>query len=160
MVEALQCYSLHGGTIIVSFGDLKCSLSSVLQIFYWKTFFLLFSGILCSVYNPFRKKLPDDCGKSGHVSMAQFLVHVGLFNIFIFIFLLIAHVQLYPTLISGKGKYLFFKQNVFLNRRLPSQCVTYMYMPISLLVLRTAHTYLCFTYMYLPVSQHVVQTTD
>ncbi|KAJ8749534.1 hypothetical protein K2173_025729 [Erythroxylum novogranatense] len=74
------------GTIIVSLGDSESGLSSIASNPLLGDFFALLSAGLYAVYiTLIRLKLPDDDGKSGQASMAQFLGFIGLFNIFIFL---------------------------------------------------------------------------
>ena len=108
-----------GGTIIVSFGDSQTGLSTIASNPLLGDFLALVSAGLYAVYiTLIRKKLPDDDGKSGHASMAQFLGYLGLFNMLIFLpvavilnftkvepFYILTWKQL--GLIVGKGMYLF-----------------------------------------------------
>ena len=83
LISVLLCM---GGTIIVSFGDSETGLSAVSTTRILGDIFALVSAALYSVYiTLIRKNLPDDDGKSGEVSMAQFLGFIGLFNLLIFL---------------------------------------------------------------------------
>ncbi|WCJ38098.1 EamA-like transporter family [Euphorbia peplus] len=83
LVSVLLCMA---GTIIVSLGDSESSLSAVATSPLLGDFLSLVSAGFYAIYiTLIRLKLPDDDGKSGHVSMAQFLGFLGLFNIFIFL---------------------------------------------------------------------------
>lgn len=74
-----------GGTIIVSLGDSKSGGNKVASNPVLGDILSLLSAALYAVYiTLIRKKLPDDDGKSGHASMAQFLGYLGLFNMLIF----------------------------------------------------------------------------
>ncbi|KAJ8558239.1 hypothetical protein K7X08_005005 [Anisodus acutangulus] len=75
-----------GGTIIVSLGDSKSGSNKVASNPVLGDILSLVSAALYAVYiTLIRKKLPDDEGKSGHASMAQFLGFLGLFNMLIFL---------------------------------------------------------------------------
>lgn len=75
-----------GGTIIVSLGDSKSGTNKVASNPVLGDILSLLSAALYAVYiTLIRKKLPDDDGKSGHASMAQFLGYLGLFNMLIFL---------------------------------------------------------------------------
>ncbi|KAM3341207.1 putative vacuolar membrane protein [Capsicum galapagoense] len=75
-----------GGTIIVSLGDSNSASNKVASNPVLGDILSLVSAALYAVYiTLIRKKLPDDEGKSGHVSMAQFLGYLGLFNMLIFL---------------------------------------------------------------------------
>ncbi|XP_004247090.1 uncharacterized vacuolar membrane protein YML018C [Solanum lycopersicum] len=75
-----------GGTIIVSLGDSKSGSSKVALNPVLGDILSLVSAAMYAVYiTLIRKKLPDDDGKSGHASMAQFLGYLGLFNMLIFL---------------------------------------------------------------------------
>ncbi|KAF7825726.1 putative vacuolar membrane protein YML018C [Senna tora] len=75
-----------GGTIIVSLGDSQSGLNKIASNPFLGDILALVSAALYAVYiTLIRKKLPDDDGKNGHVSMAQFLGFLGLFNLFIFL---------------------------------------------------------------------------
>lgn len=74
------------GTIIVSLGDSQSGLKSVASNPLLGDIFALLSAGLYAVYiTLIRKKLPDDDGKSGEASTAQFLGFLGLFNVLIFL---------------------------------------------------------------------------
>ncbi|PHT37546.1 hypothetical protein CQW23_21119 [Capsicum baccatum] len=75
-----------GGTIIVSLGDSNSASNKVASNPVLGDILSLVSAALYAVYiTLIRKKLPDDEGKSGHASMAQFLGYLGLFNMLIFL---------------------------------------------------------------------------
>lgn len=75
-----------GGTIIVSLGDSKSGSGKVASNPVLGDILSLVSAAMYAVYiTLIRKKLPDDDGKSGHASMAQFLGYLGLFNLLIFL---------------------------------------------------------------------------
>lgn len=75
-----------GGTIIVSLGDSQSGLRTVASNPLLGDIFALVSAGLYAVYiTLIRKKLPDDDGESGEASTAQFLGFLGLFNVFIFL---------------------------------------------------------------------------
>ncbi|KAK4712178.1 hypothetical protein R3W88_006691 [Solanum pinnatisectum] len=75
-----------GGTIIVSLGDLKSGSRKVASHPVLGDILSLVSTAMYAVYiTLICKKLPDDDGKSGHASMAQFLGYLGLFNMLIFL---------------------------------------------------------------------------
>lgn len=105
------------GTIIVSLGDSKSGLSAIASNPLLGDFLALISAALYAVYiTLIRLKLPDDDGKSGQASMAQFLGFLGLFNLFIFlpVALILGFTMLEPFdmltwkqfgLIIGKGLY-------------------------------------------------------
>ncbi|KAK9282223.1 hypothetical protein L1049_005137 [Liquidambar formosana] len=83
LISVLFCM---GGTIIVSLGDSETGLSAIASNPLLGDILALVSAGLYAVYiTLIRKKLPDDDGKSGHVSMAQFLGYLGLFNLLIFL---------------------------------------------------------------------------
>lgn len=74
------------GTVIVSFGDSETGLSATASNPLLGDILALVSAALYAVYiTLIRRKLPDDDGKSGIVSMAQFLGYLGLFNLLIFL---------------------------------------------------------------------------
>nr|ACU22694.1 unknown [Glycine max] len=74
------------GTIIVSLGDSQSGLATVASNPLLGDIFALASAGLYAVYiTLIRKKLPDDDGKSGEASTAQFLGFLGLFNVLIFL---------------------------------------------------------------------------
>ncbi|RDY04631.1 hypothetical protein CR513_11631 [Mucuna pruriens] len=75
-----------GGTITVSLGDSQSGLRTVASNPLLGDIFALLSAGLYAVYiTLIRKKLPDDDGKSGEASTAQFLGFLGLFNVLIFL---------------------------------------------------------------------------
>ncbi|XP_002521105.2 thiamine-repressible mitochondrial transport protein THI74 isoform X1 [Ricinus communis] len=83
LASVLLCMA---GTIIVSLGDSKNGISAVASNPLLGDFFALISAGLYAAYiTLIRLKFPDDDGKSGHVSMAQFLGYLGLFNLFLFL---------------------------------------------------------------------------
>ncbi|PSS14081.1 Solute carrier family 35 member like [Actinidia chinensis var. chinensis] len=83
LISVLLCM---GGTIIVSLGDSETGLSVISSNPVLGDILALVSAALYAVYiTLIRKKLPDDDGKSGHVSMAQFLGYLGFFNVLIFL---------------------------------------------------------------------------
>ncbi|XP_050208218.1 thiamine-repressible mitochondrial transport protein THI74 [Mercurialis annua] len=94
------------GTIIVSLGDLESGLSAVALNPLLGDFLALISAAFYAVYiTLIRMKFPDDDGKSGHVSMAEFLGYLGLFNFFIFlpIALILNFTMLEPfSMLTGK----------------------------------------------------------
>lgn len=108
------------GTIIVSLGDSQSGLATVASNPLLGDIFALASAGLYAVYiTLIRKKLPDDDGKSGEASTAQFLGFLGLFNVLIFLpVALILHFtkkESFSTLtwkqlglIIGKGQYSLF----------------------------------------------------
>ncbi|XP_057964584.1 thiamine-repressible mitochondrial transport protein THI74 [Malania oleifera] len=112
LVSVLLCM---GGTIIVSLGDSETGLSAIASNPVLGDILALVSAALYSAYiTLIRKKLPDDDGKCGHASMAQFLGFLGLFNLLIFlpVALVLNFTQLEPFhaltwkqlgLIVGKG---------------------------------------------------------
>ena len=109
-----------GGTIIVSLGDSQSGLRTIASNPLLGDIFALVSAGLYAVYiTLIRKKLPEDDGKSGEASMAQFLGFLGLFNVLIFLpvalILNFARVEPFYTLtwkqlglIIGKGQYSLF----------------------------------------------------
>ncbi|QCE11590.1 Solute carrier family 35 member SLC35F1/F2/F6 [Vigna unguiculata] len=75
-----------GGTIIVSLGDSQSGLKAIASNPLLGDIFALLSAGLYAVYiTLIRMKLPDNDGKSGEASTAQFLGYLGLFNFFIFL---------------------------------------------------------------------------
>nr|CAN74056.1 hypothetical protein VITISV_001016 [Vitis vinifera] len=83
LISVLLCM---GGTIIVSLGDSETGLSAIATNPLLGDIFALVSAALYAVYiTLIRKNIPDDDGKSGQVSMAQFLGFLGLFNLLIFL---------------------------------------------------------------------------
>lgn len=102
----------------MSLGDSKSGSSKVALNPVLGDILSLVSAAMYAVYiTLIRKKLPDDDGKSGHASMAQFLGYLGLFNMLIFLpiplVLNFANLEPFNTLtwkqlglIVGKGIYL------------------------------------------------------
>uniref|UniRef100_A0A7N0ZZ95 EamA domain-containing protein n=1 Tax=Kalanchoe fedtschenkoi TaxID=63787 RepID=A0A7N0ZZ95_KALFE len=83
LVSVLLCML---GTIIVSLGDSESVLSANASNPLWGDILALVSAGLYAVYiTLIRKKLPDDDGKSGQASMAQFLGYLGFFNLLLFL---------------------------------------------------------------------------
>ncbi|GMH02507.1 hypothetical protein Nepgr_004346 [Nepenthes gracilis] len=85
LISVLLCM---GGTIIVSLGDSGSNIgfNSIKSNPVLGDILALVSAGLYAVYiTLIRKKLPDDDGKSGKVSMAQLLGYLGLFNLIIFL---------------------------------------------------------------------------
>uniref|UniRef100_A0A803PG76 Solute carrier family 35 member F5 n=1 Tax=Cannabis sativa TaxID=3483 RepID=A0A803PG76_CANSA len=84
LISVLLCM---GGTIIVSLGDSQTGSSDIASNPLLGDIFALASAGLYAVYiTLIRKKLPDDDDdKNGHPSMAQFLGFLGLFNLIIFL---------------------------------------------------------------------------
>ncbi|KAH9784899.1 solute carrier family 35 member f5 [Citrus sinensis] len=85
LVSVLLCMA---GTIIVSLGDSEnsSSVSATASNPLLGDILSLASAGLYAVYiTLIRKKLPDDDGKNGDASMAQFLGFLGLFNLIIFL---------------------------------------------------------------------------
>ncbi|KAK7255938.1 hypothetical protein RIF29_29367 [Crotalaria pallida] len=75
-----------GGTIIVGLGDSKSGLGSVASNpLLGDILALVSAGLYAAYVTLIRIKLPDDDGKSGEASMAQFLGYLGLFNALIFL---------------------------------------------------------------------------
>ncbi|CAL0328217.1 unnamed protein product [Lupinus luteus] len=75
-----------GGTIIVSLGDSKNGSSAAASNpLLGDIFSLVSAGLYAAYITLIRKKLPEDDGKSGEASMAQFLGYLGLFNVLIFL---------------------------------------------------------------------------
>ncbi|KAK7338918.1 hypothetical protein VNO77_19552 [Canavalia gladiata] len=75
-----------GGTIIVSLGDSQSGLKAAASNPLLGDIFALASAGFYAVYiTLIRKKLPDDDGKSGEASTAQFLGFLGLFNVLVFL---------------------------------------------------------------------------
>ncbi|KAK7373669.1 hypothetical protein VNO80_07085 [Phaseolus coccineus] len=75
-----------GGTIIVSLGDSQSGLGTVASNPLLGDISALLSAGLYAVYiTLIGMKLPDNDGKSGEASTAQFLGYLGLFNVFIFL---------------------------------------------------------------------------
>ncbi|CAK7349351.1 unnamed protein product [Dovyalis caffra] len=85
-VKLLSVLLCMAGTIIVSLGDSETGLSAVSSKPLLGDILALISAGFYAVYiTLIRVKLPDDDGKSGHASMAQFLGYLGLFNFIIFL---------------------------------------------------------------------------
>ncbi|XP_061961325.1 uncharacterized vacuolar membrane protein YML018C isoform X2 [Populus nigra] len=85
-VKLLSVLFCMAGTIIVSLGDSETGLSAVSSKPLLGDILALVSAGLYAVYiTLIRLKLPDNDGKSGHASMAQFLGYLGLFNLIIFL---------------------------------------------------------------------------
>lgn len=85
-VKLLSVLFCMAGTIIVSLGDSETGLSAVSSKPLLGDILALVSAGLYAVYiTLIRLKLPDNDGKSGHASMAQFLGYLGLFNVIIFL---------------------------------------------------------------------------
>ncbi|XP_027350418.1 thiamine-repressible mitochondrial transport protein THI74 [Abrus precatorius] len=85
-LKLFSVFLCMGGTIIVSLGDSQSGLRTVASNPLLGDFFALVSAGLYAVYiTLIRKKLPDDDGKSGEASTAQFLGFLGLFNVLIFL---------------------------------------------------------------------------
>nr|DAD32705.1 TPA_asm: hypothetical protein HUJ06_011556 [Nelumbo nucifera] len=75
-----------GGTIIVSLGDSKMGLSAVAtNPLLGDTLALVSAGFYAIYITLIRKMMPDDDDNGDHVSMAEFLGFVGLFNLIIFL---------------------------------------------------------------------------
>lgn len=84
-ISVLLCM---GGTVIVSLGDSSSSSLSVVNSkpVLGDILALVSAGLYAVYITLIRKKLPDDNdGKSGKVSMAEFLGYLGLFNLIIFL---------------------------------------------------------------------------
>ncbi|CAM8884262.1 unnamed protein product [Rhodiola kirilowii] len=83
LISVLLCML---GTVIVSLGDAEVVLTATASNPLLGDILALVSAALYAVYiTLIRKKLPDDDGKSGQASMAQFLGYLGFFNLFIFL---------------------------------------------------------------------------
>ncbi|KAJ7961508.1 thiamine-repressible mitochondrial transport protein THI74 [Quillaja saponaria] len=83
LISVLLCM---GGTAIVSLGDSQSGSSTVASNpLLGDILALVSSGLYAAYITLIRKKLPDDDGKSGRASMAQFLGFLGLFNLIIFL---------------------------------------------------------------------------
>ncbi|KAE9463782.1 hypothetical protein C3L33_04318, partial [Rhododendron williamsianum] len=83
LVSVILCMA---GTVIVGLGDSETGLSATASNPLLGDILALVSAALYAVYiTLIRRKLPDDDGKSGIVSMAQFLGYLGLFNLLIFL---------------------------------------------------------------------------
>ncbi|KAL4361790.1 hypothetical protein GQ457_04G026550 [Hibiscus cannabinus] len=95
-IKLLSVLLCMAGTIIVSLGDSQNNknLRIIASNPVLGDSLALLSAALYAVYvTLIRKKLPDDEENSGHVSMAQFLGFLGLFNVLIFLpFALILYV--------------------------------------------------------------------
>ncbi|PRQ25559.1 putative EamA domain-containing protein [Rosa chinensis] len=87
LVKLFSVLLCMGGTIIVSLGDSRTTLSAIASNPLLGDILALVSAALYSVYiTLIRKKLPDeDDEKSGRASMAQFLGFLGLSNLLIFL---------------------------------------------------------------------------
>ena len=107
------------GTIIVSLGDSQTGLTVASNPLLGDILALASAALYAVYITLIRKKLPDDDGKSGQASMAQFLGFLGLFNLLIFlpVALILNFTKLEPFnlltweqlgLIIGKGLYLSF----------------------------------------------------
>lgn len=124
-VKLLSVLFCMAGTIIVSLGDSETGLSAVSSKPLLGDILALVSAGLYAVYiTLIRLKLPDNDGKSGHASMAQFLGYLGLFNVIIFlpVALVLDLTNLEPFckltwkqfgLIVGKGLYFCHSCSVF-----------------------------------------------
>lgn len=129
LVSVLLCMA---GTIIVSLGDSEnsSSVSATASNPLLGDILSLASAGLYAVYiTLIRKKLPDDDGKNGDASMAQFLGFLGLFNLIIFlpVALILHFTKLEPfyrltlkqfCLIVGKGMHLshvYFPPSFFVD---------------------------------------------
>ncbi|KAL2336864.1 hypothetical protein Fmac_011310 [Flemingia macrophylla] len=85
-LKLFSVFLCMAGTIIVSLGDSQSSLRTVASNPLLGDFFALVSAGLYAAYiTLIRKKLPDDDGKSGEASTAEFLGYLGLFNVIIFL---------------------------------------------------------------------------
>ncbi|XP_062149638.1 uncharacterized vacuolar membrane protein YML018C [Alnus glutinosa] len=82
LISVLLCMA---GTVIVSLGDSETGLTAASNPLLGDILALVSSALYAVYITLIRKKLPDDDGKSGHVSMAQFLGFLGLFNLVIFL---------------------------------------------------------------------------
>lgn len=83
LISVLLCM---GGTIVVSLGDSETGSRDIASNPALGDILSLLSAAMYAVYiTLIRKKLPDDDGTDGHVSTAQFLGFLGLFNILIFL---------------------------------------------------------------------------
>ncbi|XP_017243134.1 uncharacterized vacuolar membrane protein YML018C-like isoform X2 [Daucus carota subsp. sativus] len=87
LVKLISVLLCMGGTIIVSLGDSESGLRNVASKPLLGDILALISAALYSVYiTLIRKHIPDDdVGNHGHVSMAQVLGFLGLFNLLIFL---------------------------------------------------------------------------
>lgn len=85
-LKLFSVFLCMGGTITVSLGDSQSGLRTVASNPLLGDFFALASAGLYAVYiTLIRKKLPDDDGKNGEASTAEFLGYLGLFNVVIFL---------------------------------------------------------------------------
>ncbi|KAB1210161.1 hypothetical protein CJ030_MR6G022649 [Morella rubra] len=82
LISVLLCMA---GTIIVSLGDSQTTLLAASNPLLGDILALVSAALYAVYITLIRKKLPDDDGKSGQPSMAQFLGFLGLFNLFIFL---------------------------------------------------------------------------
>ncbi|KAG6661093.1 hypothetical protein CIPAW_03G150400 [Carya illinoinensis] len=82
LISVLLCMA---GTIVVSLGDSQTSLTAASNPLLGDILAIVSSALYAVYITLIRKKLPDDDGKSGHASMAQFLGFLGLFNLLIFL---------------------------------------------------------------------------
>lgn len=116
LISVLLCMV---GTIIVSLGDSQTGLTVASNPLLGDIFALASAALYAVYITLICKKLPDDDGKSGQASMAQFLGFLGLFNLLIFlpVALILNFTKLEPFnlltweqfgLIIGKGLYLSF----------------------------------------------------
>jgi solute carrier family 35 protein F5 len=116
LISVLLCMA---GTVIVSLGDSETGLTAASNPLLGDILALVSSALYAVYITLIRKKVPDDDGKSGHVSMAQFLGFLGLFNLIIFlpVALILNFTKVEPFdvltgeqagLIVGKGSYLSF----------------------------------------------------
>lgn len=116
LISVLLCMA---GTIIVSLGDSQTGLTTASNPLLGDILALVSAALYAVYITLIRKKLPDDDGKSGQASMAQFLGFLGLFNLIIFlpVALILNFTKLEPFnlltweqcgLIIGKGLYLSF----------------------------------------------------
>lgn len=82
LISVLLCMA---GTIIVSLGDSQTGLTTASNPLLGDILALVSAALYAVYITLIRKKLPDDDGKSGQASMAQFLGFLGLFNLIIFL---------------------------------------------------------------------------
>ncbi|CAM8980678.1 unnamed protein product [Rhodiola kirilowii] len=83
LISVLLCML---GTIIVSLGDAESLLTASASNPLLGDILALISAGFYAVYiTLIRKKLPDEDGKSGQASMAQFLGYLGFFNLLLFL---------------------------------------------------------------------------
>lgn len=73
------------GTIIVSLGDSETGLTAASNPLLGDILAIVSAALYAVYITLIRKKLPDDDGRNGHASMAQFLGFLGLFNLIIFL---------------------------------------------------------------------------